>query len=89
MTWNIIFTCFGPDDNGRIVKLNQSSYTGNATFTEMQSYANEWGNRMEKECENAGDEFDRIDEIYEDWISLCYTTDSMFILCLDAHLMEK
>lgn len=84
MTWKVTFTCFGPDESGRITKLNQRSYTGNATFEKMQSYVNEWGLRTEETCRKAGDEFDKIDEFYEDRISLCYTTDSMFMMCCDA-----
>lgn len=84
MTWKVTFTCFGPDDNGRISKLSQNKTTFDGTFEEMKSEVNRWGKGVEDATQVMQDEYDRIDEVYEGRISLCYTTDSMFMLCCDA-----
>ena len=84
MTWEVTFTCFGPDDNGRVTKLSQNKTTFDGTFEEMKSEVNRWGKKTEGAIWVMDDEFDKIDEFYEDRISLCYTTDSMFMLCCDA-----
>ena len=87
--WKLAITHFGPNEEGRIEKLGERYYTGNMTFEKAKEAANNWANMVQSDLRRMGDTYDRIEETYEDRISLCYTTESMNMFSWEASIIEE